>query len=89
MLKNKILIIEDDPGLALTIADRLESEGYVPTVVHQGDEALVLVFREKFDLILLDVMLRKSNGFDLCKRMRNGRNYYSNNLFDCIGANRG
>lgn len=43
MIKNKILIIEDDPGLALTIADRLESEGYCPTVVHQGDEALVIV----------------------------------------------
>lgn len=72
MPKNKILIIEDDPGLALTISDRLESEGYSPTVVHKGEEAIITVFKERFDLILLDIMLRKSNGFDLCKRMRNG-----------------
>ena len=72
MPKNKILIIEDDPGLALTISDRLEAEGYSPTVVHKGEEAIATVFKERFDLILLDIMLRRSNGFDLCKRMRDG-----------------
>lgn len=65
-----ILLVEDEPGLVLTLTDRLTSEGYVVSSVSDGEAALDLVERESFDLILLDVMLPGKSGFDVCRDIR-------------------
>jgi two-component system alkaline phosphatase synthesis response regulator PhoP len=66
----RILLVEDEPGLVLTLTDRLTSEGYVVSSVSDGEAALELVDRESFDLILLDVMLPGKSGFDVCRDIR-------------------
>ena len=67
---NQILLVEDEPGLALALTDRLASEGYVVEVAADGDEAFTRAANERFDLIILDVMLPKKNGFDVCRDLR-------------------
>jgi DNA-binding response OmpR family regulator len=65
-----VLLIEDEPGLALTIGDRLSAEGF--QVEHRGDgesgEAAAMA--QAYDLILLDVMLPRKGGFDVCRDLR-------------------
>lgn len=66
----RILLVEDEPGLVITLTDRLTSEGYSVDSVADGASALKIVDRESFDLILLDVMLPGKNGFDVCREIR-------------------
>lgn len=66
-------MIEDEPGLVLTLEDRLTSEGYQVVSVYDGEEGLARATQEPFDLILLDVMLPKKNGFDVCRDLRQQR----------------
>ena len=66
----KILVVEDEPGLILTLTDRFESEGYVVVSAADGEAALKTAGAEKFDLIVLDVMLPKKNGYDVCRDLR-------------------
>lgn len=74
MLMNKrILLIEDEPGLVLTLTDRLSSEGYSVDTAHDGDVGLERASNENFDLIILDVMLPSRNGFDICRDLRQRR----------------
>jgi two-component system alkaline phosphatase synthesis response regulator PhoP len=66
----RILLVEDEPGVALTITDRLQSEGYTVEGAVDGEIALVRASSESFDLIILDVMLPLKNGFDVCRDLR-------------------
>jgi two-component system, OmpR family, alkaline phosphatase synthesis response regulator PhoP len=66
----RILVIEDDPGLQLTLGDRLAREGYAVEVASTGEEGLELATTKSFDLVLLDVMLPKMSGFDVCAALR-------------------
>jgi two-component system alkaline phosphatase synthesis response regulator PhoP len=66
----KILLVEDEPGLILTLTDRFKSEGYDVVSAADGDAALKIATAEKFDLIVLDVMLPKKNGYDVCRDLR-------------------
>ena len=66
----RILLVEDEPGLVMTLTDRLASEGYDVSSASDGEAALELVDRESFDLILLDVMLPGKSGFDVCRDIR-------------------
>jgi two-component system alkaline phosphatase synthesis response regulator PhoP len=66
----KILLVEDEPGLVLTLTDRLESEGYVVDSAREGGEALKKAADGPYDLILLDVMLPGKSGFDVCRELR-------------------
>ncbi len=69
-MPKRILLIEDEPGLVLTLTDRLTEEGYTPTAVMDGARGLQQAITQPFDLILLDVMLPEKNGFDLCRDLR-------------------
>jgi DNA-binding response OmpR family regulator len=69
-LKHKVLVVEDDPRIARLIRANLTVSGYTVTLSQNGEEALELVDREDPDLILLDVMLPKVDGFTVCKRIR-------------------
>jgi len=69
-MPQRILLVEDDAGLALTVSDRLRSERYDVEVVHDGEVALSSASMQKFDLILLDWMLPKRSGIDVCRDLR-------------------
>lgn len=69
-MKKRLLLIEDEPGLVLTLTDRLTSEGYRVETALDGEQGLARLLGEPFDLILLDVMLPRKNGFDVCRDLR-------------------
>ena len=66
----RILLIEDEPGLVLTLTDRLVREGYAVESSTDGESGLERAAREPFDLVLLDVMLPRLGGFDVLKELR-------------------
>ncbi len=68
----KILLVEDEEGLILTLTDRLTSEGYEVESATDGDIGLSRGLTGAFDLILLDIMLPGRSGFDVCRRLRQG-----------------
>jgi two-component system, OmpR family, alkaline phosphatase synthesis response regulator PhoP len=67
---NPILLIEDEPGLVMTISDLLATEGHRVESVSDGDAGLAKATKEKFALIILDVMLPKKTGFEVCRQLR-------------------
>ncbi len=66
----KILLVEDEAGLILTLTDRLSSEGFDVRSATDGERGLSDALAESFDLIILDVMLPKRNGLDVCRDLR-------------------
>ena len=66
----KILIVEDEEGLILTLTDRLRSEGFEVSSATDGAEGFKIAAENLFDLIILDVMLPKKNGLDICRDLR-------------------
>jgi two-component system alkaline phosphatase synthesis response regulator PhoP len=66
----RILLVEDEPGLVLTLSDRLAREGYAIETSADGESALERAATEGFDLVLLDVMLPSMNGFDVVRELR-------------------
>jgi two-component system alkaline phosphatase synthesis response regulator PhoP len=66
----RILIIDDEPGLRLTLSDRLQKEGYGVETASDGDSGFKQAVDGGFDLILLDLMLPKKNGMDVCRDLR-------------------
>ncbi|MCC7072141.1 MAG: response regulator transcription factor [Deltaproteobacteria bacterium] len=65
-----ILIVDDEPDLAATLAYNLESQGYTTVVAGTGAAALELVRQRRPDLVLLDVMLPDLSGLEVCRRLR-------------------
>ncbi len=68
--KGRILLVEDEPSLILTLSDRLLSEGYEVESATDGQTGQERAVSEPFDLILLDVMLPGKDGFDVCRDVR-------------------
>jgi DNA-binding response OmpR family regulator len=68
----RILVVEDEPGIALGLEDDLRLEGWDVALVTDGSTALRRAREEAFDLILLDVMLPAKDGFDVCRELRRG-----------------
>jgi two-component system alkaline phosphatase synthesis response regulator PhoP len=69
-MKAHILLIEDEPGLVVTLTDRLRAEGYEVTAARDGDEGFELARQGYGDLILLDLMLPGRDGLDVCRDLR-------------------
>jgi two-component system, OmpR family, alkaline phosphatase synthesis response regulator PhoP len=69
-MEARILLVEDDPGLRLTLTHRLASEGYRVETASDGEEGLARAVGDAFDLVILDVMLPRKNGFDVCRDVR-------------------
>ncbi len=67
----QILLIEDEPGLVMTLTDRLESEGYGVMQAGDGAKGEQMARDRRVDLIILDVMLPRKGGFDVCRDLRN------------------
>lgn len=68
--KKKILIVEDDKSIAQVLAYNLLSAGYAIDMAFDGEEGLKKALGDSFDLILLDIMLPKMDGFELCRCVR-------------------
>ena len=66
----KILVVEDEPGIALGLEDDLREEGYEVELAGNGTDASRRARTKEFDLILLDVMLPGKDGFDVCRDIR-------------------
>src|SRR6266511_4563364 len=66
----RVLLVEDEAGLLLTLTDRLASEGYAVETASDGETGLSQASSGAYDLIVLDVMLPRMNGFDICREVR-------------------
>ena len=69
-MSKKILIIEDEPGILLSLKDEFESEGYKVYEAEDGEKGIAIAKQQKPDLIILDIMLPVLNGYEVCKRLR-------------------
>lgn len=69
-MTRRILLVEDELGLVMTLSDRLTSEGYTVESANDGETGLARATNETFDLIILDVMLPHRGGFDVCRDLR-------------------
>ena len=68
--KTKILIVEDEPDIAKFLKRLLDMKGYQTAVEHNGRRAYERIIQERYDLVLLDVMLPEMDGFEICQRVR-------------------
>jgi two-component system alkaline phosphatase synthesis response regulator PhoP len=66
----RVLVVEDEEHLAAGISENLEAEGYATEVAHDGEEGLVKIRAGTYDLVLLDVMMPKLDGLEVCAAMR-------------------
>lgn len=67
---SKVLVIEDDPGILRTVADNLRFEKYDVLTAGDGETAYVLQQQQQPDLIVLDLMLPRMSGLELCRKLR-------------------
>jgi DNA-binding response OmpR family regulator len=70
----KILIVEDDPGIQLSLKDEFESEGFDVKTADNGLAGLEMIEKNPPDLIILDIMLPFYNGYEICKKLRQDGN---------------
>ena len=70
MTKKKILIIDDEKEMAQVERLRLEAHGYQVIVAYEGESGLLLARSEKPDLVILDIMLPKADGYEICRRFK-------------------
>jgi two-component system, OmpR family, alkaline phosphatase synthesis response regulator PhoP len=69
-MNSRILLVEDEPGLVITLTDLLSAEGYQVDSAPDGTSGLAKALSGNYDLIVLDVMLPGMNGFDVCRSLR-------------------
>ena len=84
----KILVVEDEPGIALGLEDDLKMEGYDVEVIGDGVEASRRAKESPFDLIVLDVMLPGKDGFEVCRDLRRNGLRLAHSDADRQGAGR-
>jgi len=68
----RILIIEDQESIALNIAEYLEPRGHILDFAINGEQGLEMALEENYDVVLLDIMLPKMDGYTVCERIREG-----------------
>ncbi len=71
----RVLVVDDEPNIVMTVADRLELNGYEVITAGDGMEALEKARNEKPDLIILDLMLPKMDGYKVCRDLKNDLEY--------------
>src|ERR1700752_1401213 len=69
-MNESILLIEDEEALQMTLGDRLRSEGYVVDVAGDGEQGFEKATHLPFDLVVLDIMLPRCSGLDICRGIR-------------------
>ena len=71
----RILLVDDEPSILKVVSKRLEVEGYQVLVAIEGQEALAKAQAERPDLIILDLMLPKLNGYEVCTMLKQDTRY--------------
>src|SRR5688500_9975003 len=66
----RLLVVQDDPSIGMALEDDLAGEGYSLTLLTDGEAAVERARTGEFDVILLDVMLPKKDGFEVCRELR-------------------
>src|SRR5579872_3512851 len=66
----RILMVEDEAALRMTLTDRLRNEGYEVETAADGQQGLERATQDAFDLVLLDLMLPRKSGIDVCREIR-------------------
>lgn len=74
-MATKILIADDDPNILLSLEFLMKKQGYNVLIARDGGEARDLIVRERPDLLLLDVMMPRMNGYELCQFVKNEADY--------------
>ncbi len=69
-MEKRILLVEDEPGLSMTLSDRLRSEGYAVDLAADGESGYAAASSGNYDLIILDIMLPSKSGLDICRDLR-------------------
>lgn len=69
-MSRKILVADDEPNIVISLEYLMKREGYAVLVARDGQEALEMIERERPDLVLLDVMMPKKSGFEVCQAVR-------------------
>jgi two-component system, OmpR family, alkaline phosphatase synthesis response regulator PhoP len=69
-MSKKILVADDEPNILISLEYLLKREGYTVLLAHDGQEALDVITAERPDLVLLDVMMPKKTGFEVCQAVR-------------------
>jgi DNA-binding response OmpR family regulator len=69
-MNKKILIVDDEPNIVLSLEFLMKREGFEVSVARDGDEALARIRSDQPDLVVLDVMMPKRNGFEVCEEVR-------------------
>ena len=67
---NKILIVDDEPNIVRSLSFVLNKEGYDVSVAEDGDQAMAMIRGSKPNIIFLDVMMPKKNGYDVCQEIK-------------------
>ena len=73
--KKLILVVDDDPDLVESVSMKLESENFTVQKAYDGEEALQKIQEKQPDLVLLDVMMPKKNGYELCDELKSDAQY--------------
>ena len=66
----RILVAEDDANIRAGLVDTLNSDGYQVTPATDGEQAVKLFAKQKFDLVILDIMMPGKSGYDVCRAIR-------------------
>lgn len=73
-MSKKVLIVEDDPGMSMSLKDEFESLGYTVLKAENGQEGLAIARQKRPDLIILDLMIPVMDGYEVCRELRNEGN---------------
>jgi DNA-binding NtrC family response regulator len=68
--KNRILVVDDEDALRTVLSSELEGEGYIVQMAGDGDEAIKILEKNTFDLILLDIKMPTVDGFEVLKYVK-------------------
>ena len=75
MAKKRILIVDDEPNIVTSLEFLMRREGFEVDIAADGEQALQAVGRNAPDLVLLDIMLPRVNGFEVCEKLRRDPRY--------------
>lgn len=69
-MKHKILIVDDEPNILLSLDFLMKKNGYNVFIARDGEEALNIIIQEKPEIIILDIMMPKVDGYEVCQYVR-------------------
>ena len=69
-MTRSILVVDDEPNILISLEYLMKREGYAVSVARDGEEAIAAILRDRPTLVLLDVMMPKKSGFEVCQEVR-------------------